>query len=289
MKQCVRLKIRSVLLLLLSFVLIEPVSAAKVAVDSMPDVKLYTLNCGAINVHNGSDFSDTEFYSSKPLHLADPCFLIKHPKGWLLWDLGLGDQYVGHPVENTRYGVTLTVSVSLISQLKQLGLTPKDIRYIALSHTHFDHTGNARLFPHATWLMQRKEYEAIQEKLLPPATDSQIVPFLRSVHKILLNGDYDVFSDNSVVILRTYGHTAGHQSLQIRLKNSGIIILSGDLYHTRRAYHYKQVPAFNESRADTLASMSRVDGILQNTEARFIIQHDEQDFAALPTFPKYLD
>lgn len=253
------------------------------------DVHMYALNCGSINIHDGAEFSDTGHYSHKPLLLADSCFLIKHGNDWLMWDLGLGDQYVGHPVENTEHGVTLNASISLIAQLKQLNLTADDIKYVGISHFHFDHMGNANLFPHATWLIQRAEYKSLEQNPLPQAVSDDLIKTLQPVKKTLITGDLDVFGDGSVVILRTPGHTVGHQSLQLKLQHYGTIILSGDLYHIREAYLSKQVPVFNASRADTLASMARIDEILKNRHGRLIIQHDSRDFAALPKFPKFLD
>jgi N-acyl homoserine lactone hydrolase len=53
--------------------------------------------------------------------------------------------------------------------------------------------------------------------------------------------------------------------------------------------HMRSKPIGNASRADTLASMNRIETIAKNTKARFIVQHDPQDFQALPKFPAYLD
>ncbi len=253
------------------------------------DVRVYALNCGSITIHDGAPFSDTGFYSHKPLSLADPCFLVKHDNDWLIWDLGLGEQYLGKTIKNTEHGVTLSSSTSLVSQLKELNLTPDDIKYVGISHFHFDHTGNANLFPHATWLIQRGEYNSLEQNPLPPAVSDDLKKILQPVKKTLIFGDQDVFGDGSVVMIRTPGHTVGHQSLQLKLQHSGTVILSGDLYHSREAYHYKQVPTFNYSRADTLASMKRVEEILQNRHGRLIIQHDARDFAAFPKFPNFLD
>jgi glyoxylase-like metal-dependent hydrolase (beta-lactamase superfamily II) len=46
---------------------------------------------------------------------------------------------------------------TLVSQLAAVGLTPDDIRYVAISHTHGDHVGNVELFPKATVLIQKAE------------------------------------------------------------------------------------------------------------------------------------
>jgi len=45
---------------------------------------------------------------------------------------------------------------------------------------------------------------------------------------------------------------------------------------------------FNDSRADTLASIDRVAKLTANTKARFFVQHAPEDFAAFPKFPLYL-
>ena len=50
-----------------------------------------------------------------------------------------------------------------------------------------------------------------------------------------------------------------------------------------------RLPIFNVSRADTLASMDRVDKILVQTKGRLIVQHDAGDFKSLPKFPAYVD
>ncbi len=253
-----------------------------------PDVRLYTLNCGTIDIHDGASFSDTNFYSHASMTMADPCFLIKHDHEWLLWDLGLGDRYLGKPYQDKKYGVTLKVDVTLQSQLQQLGLSPDNIHYILLSHTHFDHMGNATMFPHATWLIQRDEYQAIQQRLLPIAVEPKLAAVLNQVHKKLLDSDDDIFGDGTIIILRTPGHTAGHQSLQLNLPETGTIILSGDFVHLEKAYQFKQVPVGNHNRADTLASIARIEGILKNTHGRLIVQHDLKDYEALPKPPAYL-
>jgi hypothetical protein len=65
-------------------------------------------------------------------------------------------------------------------------------------------------------------------------------------------------------------------------------VLSGDLWHTRLNAKNKPVPPFNVSRADTLASIDRIDRIIKNTHARSIVQHSEEDFATLPKLPQFM-
>ena len=77
--------------------------------------------------------------------------------------------------------------------------------------------------------------------------------------------------------------------LELKLPKTGTVILSGDLYHSRANREFARVPVVNVNRAETLASMDRIEKIAKNTKARVVIQHDRQDFQALPKFPAYLE
>jgi N-acyl homoserine lactone hydrolase len=262
-----------------------PQSLAKAA-----ELRLYVLDCGHATFKDMGGFSDTGEYDGKAGEIAAPCFLIRHPKGDLLWDAGLGDHY-NYPKEGSDAapGVHVTVPVTLLAQLQSLKLTPKDINYIAFSHLHWDHTGNANEFPDSVWILNKAELAAALVSPPPGGVLPETWSAYKNAKNEAIEGDYDVFGDGKVMILRTPGHTPGHQVLKLQLQKSGTVLLSGDLYHLRASRLFKRVPVYNASRADTVASMSRVETILKNTHGRLIVQHDPKDFQALPKPPGYLD
>jgi N-acyl homoserine lactone hydrolase len=257
--------------------------------NKLTGVRLYTLDCGRAELKDMSMFSDTGEYDGKPGAIAVSCFVIQHPNGILVWDTGMGDSLVEKKDGVDNGGIHMTASVTLAEQLKALGLAPSDVTYVAFSHFHFDHTGNANLFTNSTWILNQSELNWA----LSSPTPGGVVPATFSGYKTaktnMINGDFDVFGDGSVRILRTPGHTPGHQVLEIRLKKAGTAILSGDLYHLRDNYLHQRVPDFNFSRADTLASMERIEKIIKNSGARLVVQHDLGDFQAMPKFPAYLE
>lgn len=254
------------------------------------DVRLYALDCGHAAFSDMGQFSDTGEYDGKPGEIADPCFVIRHPKGILLWDTGLGDKFAANKGGvDMAPGVHLTVPVTLVAQLKVLGLSPRDVTYVAFSHFHWDHTGNANEFPDATWIINKRELSAALVTPPPDGIDPATFSGYKTAKTQMIDFDHDVFGDGSVRILATPGHTAGHQVLELKLRKTGTVILSGDLYHLRSNREFARVPLGNASRADTLASMNRIETIVKNTHARFIVQHDPMDFGALPKFPAYLD
>lgn len=261
-------------------------SASAPMLGTATGVRLYTLDCGRLQVPDMGMFSDTGEYDGRPGTVVSPCYVVVHPNGTLLWDTGLGDHLVGKGPVTVDGGVILQVDRSLQSQLQMIGV--KRVDYLALSHFHFDHTGNAGAFHDATWLVNRHEREAAQNEPNAFINPENVRPG-RSTRQQLIDGDHDVFGDGSVKILRAPGHTPGHHALLVRLAGSGPVILSGDLYHTLENRRYQRVPTFNTNRADTLASMNRIETLARNLGARIIVQHDPQEFAAMPQAPGYLE
>jgi glyoxylase-like metal-dependent hydrolase (beta-lactamase superfamily II) len=251
------------------------------------EIRLYTLDCGHAQFRDMGGFSDTGDYDGKTGELANPCFVIKHPKGILVWDTGFSESLADQPNGLDRGFAVMTVPHRLSAQLKDLGIAPSDVTYLAFSHFHFDHTGNANAFPASTWIINKSELAWAESTPTPFGADPATISGYKTAKTIMIDGDHDVFGDGRVVILRAPGHTPGHQVLKLKL-SSGTVILAGDLYHLRANRQFRRVPTFNTERADTLASMDRVEKIVKRTNARLVIQHDPQDYAALPKPPQYL-
>ena len=264
------------------------------ALEAVPGIRMYVLDCGTMSIKDMALFSDTGKYDGQSGTIVDSCFLIRHPKGIFLWDTGLSDTLVGHDVPANADGVAIHVGQGLLDQLRQIGIAPPDITYVAFSHFHLDHTGNANAFGSATWILNRAELNWALGDPTPPIVDPASFSAFRSAHTILIDSDYDVFGDGLVRILRTPGHTPGHQVLMVKLSRSGLVILSGDLYHLQadrpsRAGSGAQVMRVNTSRAETLASMDRVEEIIRTKHARLIVQHDPADYRRWPRSPAYID
>ncbi len=282
-------------LLIACLYLSAPFQAATAAeTAAVPAVRLYALDCGRIDFKNMGLFSDTGDYDGKAGSLVDPCFVIRHPKGTLLWDTGLSDALVGRNDPPNQDGVSLRVSNRLLDQLKSIGIAPSDVSFVAFSHFHLDHTGNASAFTASTWIINQAELAWALATPTPPVVDPGSISAYRTVETRMISGDYDVFQDGTVRILKAPGHTPGHQVLLLKLARSGAVLLSGDLYHQRSDRPRAGVPGgrimlVNTSRADSLASVDRIETILRNTGARLVIQHDPEDFKSLPVSPAYLE
>lgn len=253
----------------------EPARSTKKKEPSKPGVKLYVFDCGLLRLEDISGFglSNTD---TDVRQMFVPCYLIEHPsQGRLLWDAGLPLALVGQGVQDYAAGMTQEYRESLIDQMRSMRLSPSDVDFVAFSHMHFDHVGAANEFVDATLLIQETEYEAaFKQHADNPIFDFELYKDLTQSTKTLLSGDHDVFGDGSVRIISTPGHTPGHQVLYLELEKMGPLMLGGDLYHFQASRKLRAVPTFNTSRDQTLASMDKVESLIEVTNATLWIEHD---------------
>ena len=247
-------------------------------------VKLYVLDGGSILVKKLEAFSQDTTYTGQTKQFSDAYYVISHPKGNLMWDAGLPEQLVVPEPYNEPSGVfAVQRADSLANQLKTIGFKIEDFTYFAMSHSHFDHTGHANYMKDATWLVQENEDNSVAGDSLKQKNPA--VAALKNVKK--LNGDYDVFGDNTVVIKYMPGHTVGHQALYVKV--SGIekpVLLTGDLYHFEENRANKGVPSFNYNVEQTLESMQKFEAFAKEKNAEVIIQHSPKAFKKLQNLLK---
>ena len=153
----------------------------------------------------------------------------------------------------------LTLRKPLMAQLAEVGYSPADITYLALSHYHYDHTANANAFAGATWLVRQVERDAMFAEKPPGVTQPSSYAALRNSKTVVIERDeYDVVGDGSVVIKLAAGHTPGHQVLYVKLPKTGGVVLSGDLYHFPEARTLKRVATFDFDQAQTPVSRDTI-------------------------------
>jgi len=255
----------------------------------LKSARLYVFDCGSLNI------PDTSPYQLKKEELATnymsvPCFLVAHPKGTMMWDVGAvpdGAFTTGGAPATLRYATSVR---PLTAQLAEVGYVPADITYLALSHFHWDHVGNANAFASATWLVRKVERDVMFAEPASPRTEPANYSALRNSKTVIVTrGDHDVFGDGTVVIKAAPGHSPGHQVLFVKLAQTGPIVLSGDLYHYPEERTLKRVPTTESNAAQTIASRAAVEAFLKKTGAQLWIQHDFTANAGLKKTPGFYE
>jgi glyoxylase-like metal-dependent hydrolase (beta-lactamase superfamily II) len=253
--------------------------------------RMYVIQCGENHVKDLSRWTPGENIG-KPYVFGDHCYLVKHPKGWMLWDSGNPDRLANMPDGLTNPAGTITAFMKkpLVQSLKEIGLEPADIPYFAMSHSHGDHSGNANLFAASTIYMQQAEYDAVF------GPDPQKYNFiaanfekLRGARIIRLNGDHDVFGDGSVLIKSAPGHTPGHQVLIVHLPKSGPVMLSGDMVHLLYSWENSIVPSFNFDVPRSRQTIEEMKAYAATIGARIWVNHDLEQHRAIPKAPEAVE
>jgi N-acyl homoserine lactone hydrolase len=250
--------------------------------------RLYVFDCGTL-VYNKPEDYNLKREEVKDTDMGVTCYLVVHPKGTLLYDTGLNDRLVGRPLyENVLEGYGQIKFNTLSGQLADIGIAPAKIDYLVLSHYHWDHIGNADDFAASTWLV----YKGDRDQMFSAAGRahpwfSQYAALEHS-KTVLLNGDHDVFGDGTVVVLATPGHTEGHCSLLVRLKNTGPVVLSGDLYHYAEERDLKRMPD-EEKTTGTVESRRKVEELVRQTGAQLWIGHSMEFFRTVRKSPSWYD
>lgn len=258
-----------------------------------PAVQLYAMDCGSAEFSDIGVFAYDGSFNGQARTLVDPCYLIRHPDGDLIWDTGFPDAVadMADGLDIPQMGAHVTMRAKLVDQLGELGLTPGDIEFVSFSHQHGDHTGNGNLFAGSTWIVDADERDFMFSDEARGAQSFAGYSQLETSETLLIEGDadHDVFGDGSVTIVQTPGHTPGHTILRVNLVNAGPVLLTGDLWHLAESRERRTVPSFNTDRVQTLASMDKVEALAAATQARVIRQHVSEDFEALPRFPDALN
>jgi N-acyl homoserine lactone hydrolase len=220
------------------------------------------------------------------VHIPVNAFLVRlDDDRLLLVDTGMNRLHVDDPELTWRGTETVAALIpvmrkedSLVLRLAQLGVDPRDVDYVVNTHLHFDHAGNNDLLGSAKFFVQRDQYEQAKDN---PSFPNQYWN-LPSLSYELLDGPARLF--DGVEVLPTPGHCKGHQSVLLRLPETGAVILCGDAVYCqdnfdRDAWEGQADPRLARESAEALRRRADAEA------AMMIYGHDPEQFRSLSTAP----
>ncbi len=187
-------------------------------------MKLFVFDGGRVHLPDLSHLTPDRNFG-KPVTMPILMFLIDHPKGLVVVDTGVDTDVPGDPF------LEAAPELRIDRQMRRLGYEPGDVKYVILTHLHFDHMACMTLFPQATFIVRRSELRAAWwPDSYQGGYDFDGLMRSRSLNYLQPsdNESLDVFLDGSVICFDTRGHTEGHQSVLVNLPRSGRIVLVGD-------------------------------------------------------------
>ncbi len=258
------------------------------------DIRLYLFDTGILkcNYHdiylNGAD---------EPFEIPVPFFLITHPKGNVVIDGGTpvecATDAAGHWGKVAEFFTPImTPEQGCVAQLTAMGIAPESVRHVVLSHLHLDHVGAVGRFPGATHVVQRVEWEYAhapdwfaRAAYVRKDFDRPDLDWL-----ILENswGDfYDLYGDGSIVLIRSPGHTCGHQSILVRTSAGASVLLAVDAADTMDHFEEKALPGALHSAIEVVRSVKKLRAVQQREDALVIAGHDSKQWAELRKAPNF--
>lgn len=256
---------------------------------SMGGIKLYAMNTGFVEFDKGIFTPGRD--EGKKTRAPYPFFLIVQQKGNVLFDTGVHKDVIYDPVG--RLGTVAEVfkpfyksGEDVVSQLRSLGISEPEIKYVINSHLHLDHAGGNQFFSKSEFLVQKDEL------LWAMNPKSEEFGYFRADWDHHLNyktigGEVDIFGDGTVITLPLPGHTPGHQGLIVRLKETGTVILSGDCCPLRENLEEELIPPINHDLQESLLSIKKLRALSQKEKATIFFGHDIEQWEGLKHPPSF--
>ena len=253
---------------------------------------VYALCGGSIDLDRSGFFADVA--PGTRLTVPVICFLIAHPQGHVLLDTGVHRAAIADPVGRLGerraklFRLRSAPTDEVVSQLALLDVEPRDVRYVVNSHLHFDHCGGNEFFPQSTILVQRREMEAARQVMAGAAMKYTPSPadFDHPLDYHLVDGEHDLFGDGQVILLPTYGHTPGHQSLLVRPGKGTELVLTADACYTRENMDRDILPNVLWDAGEMSRSLASLRDWRDTKGATVIYGHDAAQWEGLRRAPQ---
>ncbi len=185
------------------------------------------------------------------------CLLVETPAGRVLIETGIGERLPEKTVAMRGYEGT-----PIVPALEAAGFEPGSVDLVVMSHLHFDHAGGlmraedgGKAFPRARIVAQQAEWEiALSDNSRIVASYDQLELRLveRWGHEGRVGGDVELLPGVSVI--RTGGHSKGHQAIVVRGTGPGAKTLAffGDLGMRPWSANPRWVTSFDDFPLDSV-------------------------------------
>ncbi len=216
-------------------------------------------------------------------------YAIEHPEGVIVVDTGetartSEARYFPRWHPFYRYGVRMWVDPEeeIGPQLLALGITPKDVPKVVMTHMHTDHAGGLHHFAHSEILVSRTELTLSSGRLgrlrgypnrrwptwfSPLAIDLDPEPFGPFQHSLTLTHAGDVR------IVSLPGHTPGHIGVIID-DGDHTVLLAGDASYNQELMLRGAIDGVSPDDAVSRATLERIRSFASSTPTVYAVAHD---------------
>lgn len=177
----------------------------------------------------------------------------------------------------------------LLTQLAEVDVRPEDIHYVVCSHLDPDHAGNHDLFGQAEFVIQSSHYELACSGRVPRLEIARKHWDHQNLSYRTVDGDVELLP--GIELIESSGHILGHQSVLVRLPNTGPVLLAIDAITHEKALNADTRPMtrFDLDADAARASTRKLVGIAREENAFIMRGHDPQQWPTLKRSPEFYD
>ncbi len=227
----------------------------------------------------------------QPGDIPVPGYLIQSDCGSnILVDTGWPRSFVEDPQNPPGLTIEMTEEDRITTRLASIGLNPSDVDYLVCSHLDDDHSGNHDLFADAELIVQREQYDLAKSGHPRFAANrkSWDHPALR--YRVI-DGDKELVP--GVELLETSGHVPGHQSVLVRLSETGPVLLAADavMHRSMADAPTREMFVTDEDDEDRIrASTQKIADVAKRENVKLVIYgHDAEQWATLRHAPEFYE
>ena len=200
----------------------------------------------------------------------------------VLFETGIGAFF--EPKLRERYGVQEADHV-LLDSLRAAGFSHEDIDVVVLSHLHFDHAANAKMFDNGKTRIVANSTEIENALAIDGYSQgAHIVDDYRGLSMEGVSDDVEIVPGVSVI--QTPGHTWGTMSLRVDLENEGTKLFTSDAVYLADSWGPPAVgAAIVWDNLRWLESVEKLRRIAEETNAEVIFGHDSEQAKTLRYAP----
>jgi glyoxylase-like metal-dependent hydrolase (beta-lactamase superfamily II) len=215
--------------------------------------------------------------------------MIDHPEGIIVVDTGQGAHLLDsaralHPYRRWEVMFRIERDEEIGPQLRALGVGPRDVKHVVLTHLHIDHDGGLAHFPHSNILVSERELDVARgwagraRGYLPNRWPTWFNPAVLDVpaesfgpfaasRRLTIAGD--------VIAVATPGHTTGH--LSVLVIDEGITyVLAGDASYNEALMLAGQIDGVSADDATALATLRAIQRLAAERPTVYLPTHDPE-------------
>ncbi|BCM90999.1 N-acyl homoserine lactonase AiiA [Abditibacteriota bacterium] len=229
----------------------------------------------------------------QPLGVPIPGYLIQTiDKHNVMVDSGLPYEFIKNPpgpMGPAQLQVEVHEEDHIVNRLATIGLHPDDIDFLIVTHFDADHAGNLSLFTKAELVVQLEHYE-VSLAGYPRSQRAREHWDRPDLHYRQVEGDITLLP--GIELIKTSGHVPGHQSVLVRLPNSGPVLLAIDAVPTAAMMdaETRTIMSNDDDESQTRASTRKLAEIAEREGVKLIIHgHDADQWPTLKHSPQFYD